>query len=166
MQEAAIAIESIVILVILGLVLWERKGRTFKRWWKAWRAKPKWERQLQARTLEGCQDCRLADREHMPERTKARQPWREVKSRRGRPKTHDSNGQACMEPTCVYYKDTDADYHALRWDGTRNTCEKTDQWECAACGSKHTARLGTPAMALGVTGHRWSVKEFITHPVY
>ena len=24
----------------------------------------------------------------------------------------------------------------------------------------------TPAMALGVTGHRWSVGEFITHPVY
>jgi len=24
----------------------------------------------------------------------------------------------------------------------------------------------TPAMALGVTGHRWSVREFITHPVY
>jgi transposase-like protein len=47
-----------------------------------------------------------------------------------------------MEPTCVYYKDTDADYHALRWDGTRNTCEKTDQWECAACGSKHTAGWG------------------------
>jgi hypothetical protein len=27
-------------------------------------------------------------------------------------------------------------------------------------------RHRTPAMALGVTGHVWSVKEFITHPVY
>jgi IS1 family transposase len=27
-------------------------------------------------------------------------------------------------------------------------------------------RSRTPAMALGVTGHRWSVQEFITHPVY
>jgi hypothetical protein len=27
-------------------------------------------------------------------------------------------------------------------------------------------RQRTPAMALGVTGHAWSVKEFITHPVY
>jgi PAS domain S-box-containing protein len=27
-------------------------------------------------------------------------------------------------------------------------------------------RQRTPAMALGVTGHVWSVKEFITHPVY
>jgi hypothetical protein len=24
----------------------------------------------------------------------------------------------------------------------------------------------TPAMALGVTGHQWSVREFITYPVY
>jgi len=24
----------------------------------------------------------------------------------------------------------------------------------------------TPAMALGVTGHHWSVREFILHPVY
>jgi hypothetical protein len=24
----------------------------------------------------------------------------------------------------------------------------------------------TPAMALGVTGHRWPVREFILHPVY
>jgi IS1 family transposase len=27
-------------------------------------------------------------------------------------------------------------------------------------------RQRTPAMALGVTGHAWSVQEFITHPVY
>jgi hypothetical protein len=27
-------------------------------------------------------------------------------------------------------------------------------------------RRRTPAMALGVTGHRWTVQEFILHPVY
>jgi hypothetical protein len=27
-------------------------------------------------------------------------------------------------------------------------------------------RRQTPAMALGVTGHRWAVHEFILHPVY
>jgi len=27
-------------------------------------------------------------------------------------------------------------------------CEATDQWECGACGSKHTARLGTPLYRL------------------
>jgi hypothetical protein len=28
------------------------------------------------------------------------------------------------------------------------------------------SRSRTPAMALGVTGHRWRVREFIRHPVY
>jgi transposase-like protein len=65
-----------------------------------------------------------------------------------------------MEPGCVYYKDTDADYHALRWDGTRNACEDTDQWECAACGSKHTARLGTPLYGLKTSSERVAL---VTH---
>jgi IS1 family transposase len=59
-----------------------------------------------------------------------------------------------MEPQCEYYKDTDPDYHALRWDGQRNTCEATDQWECAACGKKHTARLGTPLYRLKTSRER------------
>ncbi len=32
-------------------------------------------------------------------------------------------------------------------------------------GDRH-CRSRTPAMALGVTGHRWNVREFILHPVY
>ncbi len=78
----------------------------------------------------------------------------EVKSGRGRPKTYDSDGQACMEPGCEYYKDTDATYHALRRDGQRNQCEATPQWECGACGSKHTARLGTPLYGLKTSSER------------
>jgi hypothetical protein len=33
-------------------------------------------------------------------------------------------------------------------------------------GLKGKYRDCTPAMALGITGHPWSVKEFIIHPVY
>jgi transposase-like protein len=53
-----------------------------------------------------------------------------------------------MNPFCEYYRDTDPEFHALRWDGQRNKCEATDQWECGACGDKHTARLGTPLYRL------------------
>ena len=59
-----------------------------------------------------------------------------------------------MNPGCEYYKDTDADFHALRWDGQRNRCEATAQWECGACGSKHTARLGTPMYRLKTASER------------
>jgi hypothetical protein len=67
---------------------------------------------------------------------------------------HDSSGQACMNLRCEYYKDTDPDYHALRRDGRRNACEATEQWECGACGSKHTARLGTPLYLLKTGSER------------
>jgi hypothetical protein len=59
-----------------------------------------------------------------------------------------------MDTTCKYYKVTDATVHALRWDGQRNVCEATDQWECGACGSKHTARLGTPLYRLKTASER------------
>jgi transposase-like protein len=59
-----------------------------------------------------------------------------------------------MNRWCAYYKITDRHIHALRWDGQRNQCEATDQWECGACGSKHTARLGTPMYQLKTASER------------
>jgi hypothetical protein len=40
-QKAVLLVESILIVVLVGLVLWQRYQRVFKRWWKARRAKPK-----------------------------------------------------------------------------------------------------------------------------
>jgi IS1 family transposase len=59
-----------------------------------------------------------------------------------------------MNRWCAYYKITDRHIHALRWDGQRNQCEATDQWECGACGSKHIARLGTPLYQLKTASER------------
>lgn len=59
-----------------------------------------------------------------------------------------------MNRGCEYYRDTDADFHALRRDGQRNQSEATDQWECGACGKKHTARLGTPMYQLKTASER------------
>jgi IS1 family transposase len=148
MQEEALIAESLLIVWLIGWVSWQRRKRELKRWWKAWRAKPKRKWTLRPRTPDDCLDCRLAQAEQGPGRTASPRPWREVKSKRGRPKQHDSHGQACMDTGCEYYKVTDATIHALRWDGQRNACEATDQWECGACGSKHTARLGTPLYQL------------------
>ena len=154
MQKVALLIESLLILMLLSIVVWQQYQRPLKRWWKNWRTKPRRAWNLRPRTPDDCQDCWLAAVEALAGRSQARRPWSEVKSRRGRPKEHDSSGQACMEPSCEYYKDTDADYHALRWDGQRNACEATDQWECGACGKKHTARLGTPMYQLKTPSER------------
>jgi hypothetical protein len=116
-QKVALLMESIMLWVLLGMLIWQRYQRTLKTWWKNWRAKPKRPWSLQPRTPDDCQDCRLAEAEVGPSRSQGRRPWLEVKSRGGRLKTHDSRGQACMNPQCEYYKDTDPDFHALRRDG-------------------------------------------------
>ena len=37
----ALLIESIVILVLVGMLVWQWYQRPLKRWWKEWQAKPK-----------------------------------------------------------------------------------------------------------------------------
>jgi IS1 family transposase len=147
-QKEVLIAESVLLIWLIGLVLWQRHKRELKRWWNALWAKPKRKWTLRPRIPDDCLDCRLATAEHGPSRAQGPRSWIEVKSQRGRPKQHDSSGHACMNTACEYYKVTDAALHALRWDGQRNACEATDQWECGACGSKHTVRLGTPLYRL------------------
>jgi hypothetical protein len=154
MQKEALAAQSVVILVLLGMVLWQRYQRSLKKGWQVWRAKPKRPWTLRDREPNDCQDCRRAEAELGPGRSQARRRWSEVKSRRGRPKRYDSSGQACMNPRCEYYRDTDADFRALRRDGQRHSCEAIAQWECGACESKHTGRLGTPMYRLKTASER------------
>ncbi len=149
MQKAALIVESVVLAAVLGLLLWEQGKRRWQVWREARRGKQKKRKYtLQPRTPKDCLECRVEAYLAVPETTRTVPAWREVKSRRGRPKTYDSDGQACMNSTCKYYKDTDGLHHAMRRDGSRNKCEVTAQWECGACLSKHTARLGTPLYQL------------------
>jgi IS1 family transposase len=154
MQAAMRMMESGLLVMLLALLLWEGYGRMVKGWWKRGQKKEKRAWNMQPRTPADCQDCRLALPEGLPEVKRTPEPWAMVKSRRGRPKEHNSDGYACMNRLCVYYKITDGHMHALRWDGQRNACEATDQWECGACGSKHTARLGTPMYQLKTASER------------
>jgi hypothetical protein len=57
MQKGALLVESGLILVVVGMVLWQRYQRTLKTWWKNWRAKPKRPWTLQPRTPDDCQAC-------------------------------------------------------------------------------------------------------------
>ena len=147
MQKVQWSVECVVLLAMM-VWLWVSYLEVLQTRGKTEEKKAERTRQRRARTPGDCQDCRLAATEQGSERVKAREAWSEVKSPQGRPKTYESEGQACMNPKCVYYRDTDAAYHALRRDGCRNKSEGTPQWECGACGSKHTARLGTPMYPL------------------
>ena len=41
MQKVAVVAQSMVILVLLGVVMWQRHQLTLKEWWQTWRAKLK-----------------------------------------------------------------------------------------------------------------------------
>ncbi len=152
MQKLVLTIECLLLLIWIGLwwiCLWEPY-----RQWKNGRQPTKRASKVKPRTPEDCPACRLEKQWVVLEHPRTARPWSAVKSRRGRPKTHDTDGQACMNPRCEYYKDTDGSHHALRWDGTRNQGEATPSFECGACGSKHTARLGTPMYRLKTASQR------------
>lgn len=153
MQKVLWSVESLVLLILI-LWMWENYLEVLQTRGKAEQKKAKRAWHLKPRTPDDCQDCRVERWEVMPDVQRTARPWSEVKSARGRPKTHDTDGQACMEPHCEYYKDTDGTHHALRSDGTRNKCEATPSVECGACGSKHTARLGTPLYRLKTASER------------
>jgi IS1 family transposase/transposase-like protein len=70
-------------------------------------------------------------------------PWREVKSRRGRPKCLATQGYACPNPRCPYYGVTDAQIHALVGNGHHGTTDRIQDFVCQACGTKVSARRGT-----------------------
>jgi IS1 family transposase len=116
MQELVILIQQIIILVLLLCLPWSQYKRRFKGWWKSYRQKPKQKRQLRPRDPSSCADCCW---EHHwgwgGERTQP-SPWIEIKSRRGRPKAHSSEGYACSHGSCPYYKVKDERVHALRRD--------------------------------------------------
>jgi len=142
------------ILVLLWTLIWEHYLRMLYTRWKDRRQRTKRGWNPKPRTPDDCPTCRLEKWLVVLDNKRTARAWSEVKSRRGRPKTHDTDGQACTEPSCEYYKDTDGTHHALRWDGTRNQGEATPSLECGACGRKHTMRLGTPMYRLKTASER------------
>jgi hypothetical protein len=83
MQKAALVVESLVMVAVLGVVLGQRYQRPLKRWWRNWRARPKRVWHLQPRTPDGCQDCRLAKAEMGPGCSQTRRAGSVGKSRQG-----------------------------------------------------------------------------------
>jgi len=125
---------------------WSQYERRFKGWWKKYWQKPKQARHRRPRDPSSCAACCCEQHLANQERGQA-SPWKQVKSRWGRPKQHSSAGYAYSNPGCPYYKVTGEGIHALRRDGRRNA-EETAQWECGYCGSKRTAASPYPCGCL------------------
>ena len=107
-------------------------------------------RLLKPRTPHDCPACRLAS----PASSGAGQapapvrPWSEVKSRRGAPKRIPTEGFACPNPQCQYFRNTDAQFHALVGDGKHGRAEQIQTFRCQACRTTFTCRRNTPLYRL------------------
>ncbi len=70
-------------------------------------------------------------------------PWPERKSRRGRPKTIETSGHACLNPLCDYFAIAAPAIDALVSNGCRGK-QRIRYFKCQACGGCRTSRFGTP----------------------
>jgi IS1 family transposase len=87
-------------------------------------------------------------------------PWSAVKSRRGAPKWIKTQGFACPNRHCVYFRITDAQIHALVGDGAHGRCERIQTLRCQACGTTCSTRRDTPLYRLKTASQR--VAEVLT----
>jgi len=140
------------LLCLLGLiVLWARQHHAHLESSSAVAIR---QRLLKPRPPDDCPACRRQPLQPAPAPPPAVRPWRELKSRRGRPKRSATNGFACPNPTCVYFRITDATVHALVRDGTHGTCERIPTFRCQACRTTFTSRRDTPLYRLKTPSSR------------
>ena len=116
-------------------------------------------RLLKPRTPDDCLACRLASTHRgsggpapLPVR-----PWSEVNSRRGAPKQVNTEGYACPNQQCRYFRNSDAHFHALVGDGKHGRAEGIQTFRCQACRTTFSARRDTPLYRLKTPSHQVAV---------
>ena len=134
------------IFVCLAVYIWTKHGRRLRRWLQNYFRQRRGPRNLKPKSPEDCPACNR-DCSLLPQCPKLEVlPWPERKSRRGRPKTIDTSGHACLNPLCDYFAISDPAIHALVSSG-RHGKQRILYFKCQACGTNH------PALA-NITGSR------------
>jgi hypothetical protein len=148
----------VLLLIVLSALIWA--------WYRRQYPQPspgavQRQRLLHPRTPEDCPVCR---QQAAPTATAVARPpvtpWSAVKSRRGAPKRIVTQGFACPNRMCAYYRITDAQIHALVGDGTHGRCERIQTLRCQACGTTCSTRRDTPLYRLKTASQR--VAEVLT----
>lgn len=113
-------------------------------------------RPLRPRSPDDCAACRAHNRATVASASAPVpvRPWRKVKSRRGRPKSIDTDGYACDNPACPYWGITDATVHALVGYGHHGVDHAIQDFYCEACHHKFSARRHTALYRLKTTAAR------------
>jgi hypothetical protein len=136
----------IVLWCLLGLVVWVNCRRTSR----SCAPRTAMSRRLRPRSPDDCVLCQghaAGFLRPQPCATPLR-PWREGTRRRGAPRRVATEGYACPSPECAYYGITDSFMHALVGDGCHGKGARIQNFRCQACGTKVSARWGTPLYRL------------------
>src|SRR6266545_3128194 len=103
------------------------------------------QRLLKPRTPDDCPRChQQATAAGTPPARRPVPPWRDHKSRRGAPKRIATQGFACPNHMCAYYRITDAQIHALVGDGAHGQCERRETLRSQACNTTFSTRRFSP----------------------
>src|SRR5918998_3455787 len=121
---------SLLVVLVLG-ALWLVCRPHRQRQPQAARGAATLDRLLKPRTADDCPACRrhgsLLQAAPVPPPPR---PWRELKSRRGAPRRIITDGFACPNAACAYYRVTDAAIHALVGDGAHGKYECIQTFRC------------------------------------
>jgi len=127
------------IFVCLAIYIWTKHGRRIRRWWHDFFRQRRGPRSLRPKSPAECPACNR-DCSLLPQRPKLEVlPWAKRKSRRGRPKTIDTSGHACLNPLCAYFAVADPAIHALVSNGSRGKLLWHKRWALLWCPALSTA---------------------------
>ena len=102
-------------------------------------------RRLRPRTREDCPYCGEEHEKHCHQLVRFRRqpiPYKERRSRRGRPKEKQTEGYCCWNLGCEYYGIRNADIHAIVGDGHHGKSETIQDYTCQWCGRRISERKG------------------------
>ncbi len=126
---------------LLGSVLlamyWKRYRRRIKGWLS--RFKERLPRRWHPKTPEACPHCRGGASVAVQKIKREVVPYRQIKSRRGKPKQVKTAGNACPYPDCVYFGIRDEAVHALVGYG-RDGQHAIQRLRCQACKTTFSCR--------------------------
>jgi transposase-like protein len=139
-----VKLETLVILVLGGVLLrlwWKGNRRRLGRFLHRWKAHLP--RRWRPKSPDACPLCQVSRGAVCVQRIQRTvTPYREVKSRRGKPKRVKTAGYACPNPACAYFGIQDEAVHALVGYG-QDGKQHIQRFRCQACKMTFSCRWGT-----------------------
>lgn len=133
----------LMIICLLGILIWHHPPLNPRPANKKANSNDK-TRKWKAKTPHDCPACQAGLSLTIRPIRREANPWHECKCSRGRKKTIQTQGYACLNPACDYHGITDASVHALVGNGKRGLRSDIQTLKCQCCGSSFSTRRITP----------------------